>query len=596
MSERYKIIRTLGEGSFGKCYLVETQSTHERRVIKQIDLNPLSREEQSESLREAKILEQLNHPNIIKFHEVYKTKRKKLCIVMDYADGGDLATLIRKLNGVQMDENRVLDLFVQICLAIKHVHDRKILHRDLKAQNIFLMTNGTVRLGDFGIAKVLRSTRDNAKSMVGTPYYLSPEIVQNRPYSFKSDIWSLGVLLYEMCALVPPFQANSIHGLALQIVQGKYPPLQGSFSPSLKSLIGLLLTIAPEDRPTIHDVLWIPIIRQRIHCFLSDTIHQQEFSHTLLHGLNILKKPQGRRESNPIFVDAKQLMLVNSGPNSAEVKLTEHQFTSGSSTPILSPENMSMMQGFDTTPTSAAKPQENVAFFVPLDSGPQSEEYVTSESLTNQQFLTEYAEAASRDAKRKVMLADIKEKKVRHSIKTEAFVTASDIQLQALEESSPNYQQAKEEKEIVTQSLAKQAQIYELQEALLEQPGEATPVQIQEITTQPDREDEIMEVAGENPCDVSQPNSELTRSIGQDKSREMRAELQREMGEIPFYRAYEIIQELEERKAEEEPSLEFYFEKLRGVVKEEEMEQRVIQILVLLDLEKDAISPNLYTK
>jgi len=104
-----------------------------------------------------------------------------------------------------MDEALILNWFTQICLAIKHCHDRKILHRDLKAQNIFLTENDIVKLGDFGIAKVLKNTVEHAVTIVGTPYYLSPEIIQNTPYSFKSDIWSLGVLLYEMCALKPPF-------------------------------------------------------------------------------------------------------------------------------------------------------------------------------------------------------------------------------------------------------------------------------------------------------------------------------------------------------------------------------------------------------
>ena len=108
-----------------------------------------------------------------------------------------------------------MNLFTQICLAIKHIHDRKILHRDLKSQNVFLTKQGIVKLGDFGIAKVLQSTVDHAKTIVGTPYYLSPEIIENKPYNFKSDIWSLGVLLYEMCALKPPFGGASLHILAL---------------------------------------------------------------------------------------------------------------------------------------------------------------------------------------------------------------------------------------------------------------------------------------------------------------------------------------------------------------------------------------------
>ena len=98
---------------------------------------------------------------------------------------------------------------------MKHVHDRKILHRDLKSQNIFLTKQGIIKMGDFGIAKVLKNTTELASTIVGTPYYLSPEIIENKPYNFKSDMWSLGVLLYEMCALKPPFNGGSLHMLAL---------------------------------------------------------------------------------------------------------------------------------------------------------------------------------------------------------------------------------------------------------------------------------------------------------------------------------------------------------------------------------------------
>lgn len=134
-------------------------------------------------------------------------------------------------------EDLILNWFTQICLAIKHIHDRKIVHRDLKSQNIFLTQQGIVKLGDFGIAKVLQSTVEQAQTIVGTPYYLSPEIIENVPYSFKSDMWSLGVLLYEMCALRPPFNGASLHVLALQIVRGIFQPIPSHYSQGLKTFI-----------------------------------------------------------------------------------------------------------------------------------------------------------------------------------------------------------------------------------------------------------------------------------------------------------------------------------------------------------------------
>lgn len=166
---------------------------------------------------------------------------------------------------------------------MKHVHDRKILHRDLKSQNIFLNKNGWIKLGDFGIAKVLEHTKDIAKTVVGTPYYLSPEIIENKPYSFNSDIWSLGVLLYEMCTLRPPFDANSLHELASKILKGKYPPIPKHYSENLQTLVKTLLNIEPRRRPNVNQILKFPLISEKIPSFLDDSVFKDEFSHTIIH-------------------------------------------------------------------------------------------------------------------------------------------------------------------------------------------------------------------------------------------------------------------------------------------------------------------------
>eukprot|EP01017_Pseudomicrothorax_dubius_P032782 TRINITY_DN4329_c0_g1_i10.p1 TRINITY_DN4329_c0_g1~~TRINITY_DN4329_c0_g1_i10.p1 ORF type:complete len:460 (-),score=128.56 TRINITY_DN4329_c0_g1_i10:359-1738(-) len=130
--------------------------------------------------------------------------------------------------------------------------------------------------------------------MVGTPYYLSPEIIENKPYSFKSDIWSLGVILYELCALRPPFDGDSLHHLALKIVKGTYSPIPSQYSRELKNLITSMLSLDAARRPTINQILKQPIITNRIKCFLSDSLMRNEFSHTILHKQNIFEK--GRRE------------------------------------------------------------------------------------------------------------------------------------------------------------------------------------------------------------------------------------------------------------------------------------------------------------
>ena len=296
MNEKYSLLKLLGEGSYGKCFLVQAHTANTQYVIKQIEIKHMTPSEKDETIKEAGILGSLDHPYIVKLKEAFISKKGKLCIVMDYADGGDLSTIIKSRNGVKFSEDQILTWFVQICLALKHVHDRKILHRDLKSQNIFLTKEGAIKLGDFGIAKVLNQTMENAKTMVGTPFYLSPELIDNKPYNFKSDIWSLGVLLYEMCALEPPFNSNSIHGLALKIVRGVYPPLSNEYSRELRLVLANLLAVDPRQRPTIHEVLKNPLILSRIQKYLSENKFKEEFSHTIIHSKNPEDKSKKRKK------------------------------------------------------------------------------------------------------------------------------------------------------------------------------------------------------------------------------------------------------------------------------------------------------------
>ena len=315
MSSIYKVIQLLGEGSFGKAYLCEKESSDRKYVIKQIITEGMNQKEKNDVYNEAKILGKLDHQNIIKFIEFFESPKPKpaLNIVTEYADGGDLSEKIKLQNNKPFNESEILDYFTQICLALKHIHEKKIIHRDLKSGNIFLMKSGLVKIGDFGISKGFERTMDKARTMVGTPYYLSPEILENKPYDSKTDIWSLGVLLYEMMTFKMPFNANSLPMLSVKIMKGNYTPPPSIYTKDLREIVSKCLMLNPSDRPTIQEILRMPIVQNRIKNFLNEIEYNKEFSKT------IAKKYKENKKIQVILSQENAIIGLNnikSEPNS----------------------------------------------------------------------------------------------------------------------------------------------------------------------------------------------------------------------------------------------------------------------------------------
>ena len=299
MKAKYKIIKLLGEGAFGKAYLAKSDNEDEQYVIKQVIMEEMTDQEKRDTFNEAIILKKLDHPNIIKFKEVFRQKRPKdaLNIVTEFADGGDLGQKIEEQKKKPFPESQILDYITQICLALQHIHKKHIIHRDLKSNNVFLMKSGIVKVGDFGIAKGLKSTWDKAKTMVGTPYYLSPEIINNQPYDSKSDIWALGVLLYELMTFKMPFNAVSLPLLSIKINRGVYAPPPGIYSSELKDLLKKCLTLDPKGRPTINEILQLPLIKERINHFLKEVQYDQDLSKTMAKKYKDKKKEEKKNEN-----------------------------------------------------------------------------------------------------------------------------------------------------------------------------------------------------------------------------------------------------------------------------------------------------------
>lgn len=247
------MLSVIGEGSFGRALLVSHLNTTDKYVMKEIRL-PKSSAAIKESRQEAILLAKMKHPNIVKFREAFEAD-DHLYIVMEYCDCGDLLQTIKLQRGKRFPEHTILHWFVQMCLAVQHIHEKRVLHRDIKSKNIFLTERRTIKLGDFGSARVLSSPMAYACTYVGTPYYVPPEIWENLPYNNKSDVWSLGCVLYEICTLKHPFQAGSWKNLIMKICHGTYSPLPSQYSYELRSLIKQIFRKDPRQRPSANTIL-----------------------------------------------------------------------------------------------------------------------------------------------------------------------------------------------------------------------------------------------------------------------------------------------------------------------------------------------------
>ena len=136
-------------------------------------------------------------------------ENKKINIIMEFCQNGDLGMHIKKQMGRPLHEKVIWKYFIEMCLGLLYLHHNKILHRDIKTINMFLNKDDCIKIGDLGVAKVLNQTANMAHTVVGTPYYLSPELCEEKPYNNKIDSWSLGCVLYEMCTLRHPFEAQN---------------------------------------------------------------------------------------------------------------------------------------------------------------------------------------------------------------------------------------------------------------------------------------------------------------------------------------------------------------------------------------------------
>lgn len=254
----YEVLRTIGKGKFAVVYRARKVGDDQVVALKRISVDMMNEKAREKCLKEVRLLQNLDHPNIIRYMDSFITEND-LIIVYEWAAAGDLKRQLRKAQekGTGFEERVIWKYFSQICQAIQHMHEKRIMHRDLKPANIFLTLDGTIKVGDLGLSRELSADTIQAHSKVGTPLYMSPEVLKGDGYDFKSDVWSLGCLLYELAMLKSPFKAEglNLYSLFQKISNGEYLPLPDNYSEELRQLAYSMINIRPEDRPEVNQVV-----------------------------------------------------------------------------------------------------------------------------------------------------------------------------------------------------------------------------------------------------------------------------------------------------------------------------------------------------
>lgn len=273
---QFQVLSDLGVGSYSTVFKVRRILDNEIYAMKKVSLEKLSEKEKKFTLSEIRILASINHPNIISFKEAFFEESENcLCLILEYSDSGDLYQRIQKCikRRVHLSEKLVWSILIQLTQGLKALHDLNIIHRDLKSANVFLNKDGKVKLGDMNVSKVAKD--GFLKTQTGTPYYASPEVWNNVKYSHKSDIWSLGCVIYETLCLKPPFRGMDMDELYNNVLIGKYPNLPKIYSQDIDRVLTLLLNSNASLRPSCDEILDMPEVKKHMNGItLQNTVNQ----------------------------------------------------------------------------------------------------------------------------------------------------------------------------------------------------------------------------------------------------------------------------------------------------------------------------------
>ncbi|CAD8178841.1 unnamed protein product [Paramecium octaurelia] len=328
----FQIIQELGKGSFSTVYKVKRIADGQEYALKKVKLGSLKYKEKENALNEVRLLASINSKYIVAYKEAFfDDECKCLCTVMELLSGGDVYRRITQAQkgGPQFSEQEIWIALIHMILGLKTLHDQKIVHRDLKSANVFLSSDGTFKLGDLNVSKVAK--QGFVYTQTGTPYYASPEVWRDEPYDLKSDIWSLGCVLYEMCCLQTPFRAKEMDVLFQKVQKGLYDQIPAKYSKDLAQIISLLLKTQSSQRPNCDELLKNPIILNRMRD-IETHINSQPQNQELLKTIQI---PRTIDQLNSQFPKSKYENEIMSIERNIENKSTEN-----SSSPFRSPQQI----------------------------------------------------------------------------------------------------------------------------------------------------------------------------------------------------------------------------------------------------------------
>ena len=283
--------KVLGSGTYGKVYKAIRQSDNKPYAVKVVNLSTLDQREIEDSVNEIRIIASFESPFILGFYEAFCDKNR-LCIVTEYAKLGDLQNFFRKrkLRNSPLPEESIWRFFLQILEGLRVLHSSGVVHRDLKSANVMLSAPDLLKIGDLGIATVLHA-RQLARTQIGTPLYLAPEVWKRCPYDQKCDMWSLGVLLYEMMTFSYPFNGRNTDELARRVCAGVYP-VPSKYSLELTSILRKLLSVSPRERPSVDELLQMQCVKDHMELLNQFPIEESQSARLL----ETIKVPRNVRD------------------------------------------------------------------------------------------------------------------------------------------------------------------------------------------------------------------------------------------------------------------------------------------------------------